>query len=169
MSWPATYYKNRSASTRPCLLCQTRTKGRAKDVYLGYGVTICLCDEHASDAFIQADNSRHFLLSVHLALRAAGRLTRRHVMALDGFVARARGRANRAPTTRKRPGSYTWAAIRQRLEARLAASSLTTARMVELVQEWLKVELRRGLVKLPSLRTLRRWRLESRWLEPDST
>lgn len=168
MSWIASAYKNRGASRRPCLVCQLRTRGLALDVYLGEGVTISLCEEHASDAFVLADNGRHFLLTVSQALRAAGRLTRRHSKAVDGYVARAKQRRQRRETGRKRPGSYAWASIRQRLEARLAAGALSTAQMASLVEDWLRVEVRRGHVKLPSLRTLRRWRLEGRWLEAAS-
>lgn len=167
MSFPATAYKNRRASRCPCLVCQTLTEGEARDIYLGYGVTIRLCARHASIDFIRADSGRHFSLTVHQALRSAGRLTRNHVKALDSFIERhvRPGRRRSDAAERARPGSYAWREIRMRLEERLARGSLSTAAMAGLVRDWLKVELRRGRVSMPSLRTLRRWRLDARWLD----
>ncbi len=164
-----TYYKNRKASTCPCLVCQTATIGNASDFYLGHGVTIRLCERHASRQFIEADNGRHFELAIHLGLRSAGRLTKRHVTALTSFVSRFSNRheSDRLRTGATLPGSYAWAEIRARLEARLENGALSIQQMVELVTAWLRVELRRGVVTMPSLRTLRRWRFERRWASRD--
>lgn len=160
----SSYYKNHRAPRRPCLICGIRTSGSTRDTYLAHGVSVRLCDEHASPEFARSRSGRDCSLSLHHALSAAGRLTRDHERAIDSYIAR-HHRPAPPETGRARPGSYAWPEIRQRLEARLAAGTLSIAQMLELVRGWLKVELRRGLVRLPSLRTLRRWRLEQRWLD----
>lgn len=160
----SSYYKNHAAPRRPCLICGIRTRGNTRQVHLGQGVFVRLCDEHADPAFARSRSGRDCSLSLHHALQAAGKLTRRAERAIDAYVARHQQPARR-PTGRARPGSYAWPEIRARLEAVLARGALTTARMAEIVRGWLGVELRRGLVRMPSLRTLRRWRHEQRWLD----
>lgn len=163
-----TYYKNHAAPRRPCLICGIRTRGATRHVHLSDGILVRLCEEHASPEFARSRSGRDCRLSLHQALGAAGKLTVTHSRAVDSYVAR----QNRPPapdTGRARPGSYAWPEIRKRLEAVLAKGALTTEQMAELVRGWLKVELRRCLVRMPSLRTLRRWRQEQRWDERPSS
>lgn len=138
-------------------------------VHLGRGVVILLCRRHASAQFIDAAAGRHFLLSIHMALKSAGALTPRASKALDEFVAARRRRAAAPPPARRRPGSYAWPELRSRLEDVLKRKHLSTRAMLEFVGDRLRVELRRGLVRPPSARTLRRWRAERRWDEPLAT
>ncbi len=162
------YYKNHAAPRRPCVICGIRTQGPTSDTYLAHDVHVWLCTEHASPAFARSRSGRDCRLSLQQALRAAGRLTRQHERAIDAYVDR-HLRPPAPPSGRARPGSYAWAAIRQRLEDVLAKGTLSIAKIVELVHGWLKSELRRGLVTMPSRRTLRRWRYERRWADTPTT
>lgn len=165
-----TYYKNHAVPRgRGCLVCQTRTRGRVVDLHLGHGIYVRVCDAHASTAFIESRSGRDFLCTIGAALTAAGAMTRRASRALDRFVEVHGRRTAPPPGARTRPGSYAWPALRRRLEELLRTRMLSGAQMRRLVEDWTRSERRRGLVELPSLRTLRRWRAERRWAHREPT
>ena len=105
-----TLYKARKVPTKQavCAICAERTRGRTRLVELGYGVTVHLCQGHASQEFQTQRNGRDFVLTLQRLWHAHGCLTaarsnalRRHLTACSGTEAR------------PRPGSYSWPELRQ--------------------------------------------------------
>ena len=169
--WLPTYYKARSIpSTGPCALCATSTRKEVKDIYLGYGVSSRLCEEHASEAFRLQRNGRDFLASMLATWTANGCMTKTRHKVLD-LVEQQRKetikrRHEEADSVRRLPGSYRCPEIRRAVEQAVAKGVTQIRQLDELVRTLLKAELRRGRIKPPSLRTLRRWRQERRWTRP---
>jgi hypothetical protein len=124
---------------------------------LGYGVEIWLCERHASVEFQRRRNGRDFELTLMRLWQAHGCWTLARSKALKAF--RAALVANTAP--RHRPGSYAWADLRPKVEAAFAAGVHPDA-----IHAYLQRTLHPAWAKAPSLRTLRRWHAERRWLGP---
>ncbi len=155
-SYLPTLYKARKVPTKQavCAICAERTRGRTRLVELGYGVTVHLCQGHASREFQTQRNGRDFVLTLQRLWHAHGCLTaarsnalRRHLAACSGAEAR------------PRPGSYSWPELRQTAEAAFAAGNPAQAVIAAL----------RGLHETgpahpPSARTMRRWHADRRWL-----
>ena len=119
-SYLPTLYKARKVPTKQavCAICAERTRGRTRLVELGYGVTVHLCQGHASHEFQTQRNGRDFVLTLQRLWHAHGCLTaarsnalRRHLAACSGAEAR------------PRPGSYSWPELRQTAEAAFAAGN----------------------------------------------
>lgn len=151
-----TLYKARSVPTKQavCAICVERTRGKTRLVELGYGVSVHLCAEHASHEFQTQRGGRDFVLTLQRLWHAHGCLTvarsnalRRHLAACSGAEAR------------PRPGSYSWPALRVEAEAAFAAGR--TAGPVIATLRTLHAD---GPATPPSLRTMRRWCTERRWL-----
>ena len=168
--WLPTYYKARWIPDEPCAFCATSTRRAARLVYLGDGVSIYLCPEHASEPFRLQRNGRDFLLCLDKTWRAAGCSNRRRDRVLERveqerketLARRARGEDD----IRHLPGSYRCPEIRRAVEQAIDSGVVSIRKLDELVRTLLKAELRRGRVKAPSLRTLRRWRQQKRWMRP---
>jgi hypothetical protein len=151
-----TLYKARRVPTKQavCAICVERTRGKTRLVELGYGVSVHLCIEHASHEFQTQRGGRDFVLTLQRLWHAHGCLTiarssalRRHLTACSGAQAR------------PRPGSYSWPALRVEAEAAFAAGR--PARTVIATLRSLHAD---GPATPPSLRTMRRWCTERRWL-----
>jgi hypothetical protein len=156
-----TLYKARGVPLKQkvCAICVERTRGRTRSVELGYGVSVWLCEGHASDAFRRQRAGRDFVLTLERLWSAHGCLTLPRRRALDAHLAALR--PSRTRPTRRRPGSYAWPALRREAEAAFASGSpvrQTTMRLRALHA--------RGAAVPPSSRTFRRWAHERRWLEP---
>ena len=154
----ATLYKARGPSTKSevCAICVERSRGKTVRVHLGRGVSVWLCAGHASDEFRRQRSGRDFVLTLHRLWSAHGCLTKPRSRALDDHLAAMR---SAPPAPRRRPGSYSWAALRREAEERFRAGEDPT-RVIR--------ELRRahsgGVAVVPSIRTMRRWYQERRWL-----
>ena len=121
---------------------------------LGYGVSVHLCEGHASPEFQTQRSGRDFVLTLQRLWQAHGCLSvarsnalRRHLSACSGAQ------------TRPRPGSYSWPELRETAEAAFAigtpaATVITTLRHIHAD----------GPAHPPSPRTMRRWHTERRWL-----
>lgn len=159
-----TFYKlNSGFRNGACMLCMTTHRGPTKLVYLKFGVVVTLCEGHASREFRRQRGGRDFDLSMAFAFKAAGCFTVNRQRAL-----RAIWDENHAPepepaAARRRPGSYAWPDLRRLVEEACRKGTVSIRKLRALLEEHLRAELRRGRIRLPSDRTLRRWRLERRW------
>jgi hypothetical protein len=151
-----TLYKARKVPTKQvvCAICVERTRGRTRSVELGYGVRVQLCQGHASQEFMTQRSGRDFVLTLQRLWQAHDCLTvarsralRRHLAACSGAEAR------------PRPGSYAWPTLRRDAEAAFAAG-----RPVDAVIAAIRRLHGDGTAVPPSIRTMRRWNAERRWL-----
>jgi hypothetical protein len=151
-----TLYKARKVPTKQvvCAICVERTRGRTKELNMGYGVTIWLCEGHASHAFQTQRSGRDLVLTLQRLWRAHGCLTaarhkalRAHLTALEG------------PSARPHPGSYTWPTLRTEAEHHFAAGA-PAANVITA----LRARHAADTARAPSVRTMRRWFAERRWL-----
>jgi ribosomal protein S18 acetylase RimI-like enzyme len=80
-----TLYKNRTANRKQhvCAICLDRTRGKTQQVDYGYGVTIYLCQGHASPEFQRQRGGRDLYTTLYRTWRANGCLTTNRSRALD--------------------------------------------------------------------------------------
>jgi len=138
-----------------CAICADRTRGRTIRVPLTHGVTVWLCEPHASPEFQLRRDGLDLVETLERLWHAHGCLTAARRRALAAHVAF----VTRDPATmRPRPGSYAWPELRLRAEAEWARGSppLPTIRR-------LRRELAGGPVTPPSVRTMQRWYRARRW------
>jgi hypothetical protein len=158
MSFPylPTLYKARKVPTKQvvCAICVERTRGRTERVELGYGVHVHLCKGHASREFQRQRGGRDFVLTLQRLWQAHGCLTIARRKALSRHLAVCSG-----AESRPRPGSYTWPTLRRDAERAFAAG-----RPVDAVIAALRRLHAEGTAVPPSIRTMRRWNAERRWL-----
>jgi hypothetical protein len=156
MAGAATLYKKRGMATKgePCAICADRTRGRTRALPLGFGVSVWLCAEHASDEFQQQRGGRDFVLTLQRLWSAHGCLTQRRSRALTAHLAALRGGA-----PQPRPGSYAWPTVRAEAEARFLAGEDPRAVIADL-----RARHGEGVARPPSVRTMQRWFHERRWL-----
>ena len=107
---------------------------------------------------MRRDGGLAFVDRVAAAWAASDALTMRRRAALNAYLRRLRD----AATPRELPGSYSWPALRREAERRFAAGE-PPSKVIE--------DLRRTYADapavVPSLRTMRRWFTQARWLVPD--
>jgi hypothetical protein len=116
-----------------------------------------LCQHHRSERFQVQGAGEDFVDALTTMWRAAGCLTQQRQLALAAHTRRVAPVA----TGRHRPGSYSWPALRAEAEHRWAAGHPMVRVMHELRERhsgWSAV--------VPSMRTMRRWFEEGRWLNP---
>ena len=158
MSFPylPTLYKARKVPTKQvvCAICVERTRGRTRAVELGYGVRVQLCRGHASREFMTQRGGRDFVLTLERLWQAHDCLTVARSRALRRHLAACRG-----VEARPRPGSYAWPTVRREAEAAFAAG-----RPVNAVIAAIRGLHGDGTAVPPSIRTMRRWNAERRWL-----
>jgi hypothetical protein len=153
----STLYKARTVPTKSpcCAICLDRTRGRTQRVSFGYGVTVWLCADHASVAFLTRRSGRDLVVTLSGVWSAAGAMTSNRHKAMDAHLAALRGRP-----PRPRPGSYAWPRIRVRAEQLFASG-----RGLQHVTAGIAA-CDFGIAEPPSDRTVRRWRAQRRWLRP---
>jgi hypothetical protein len=140
-----------------CAICLDRTRGKTLERELTHGVRLWLCEGHHSIAFMRSNTGRDFAVTLLRIWRAQGCLTRARSRALEVHInaVRALGRA----ATRPRPGSYAWPRLRREAEDCFARGdrALTTI---------MRLRTRHALdhATVPSIRTMRRWFTDGRWL-----
>jgi hypothetical protein len=155
-SYVPTLYKARRVPTKQavCAICVERTRGRTQEVHLGYGVAVWLCAAHASREFQTQRSGRDLVLTLQRLWKAHGCLTEARHKALRAHLAALRG-----PHARPRPGSYSWPTLRTEAERRVAAGARP-----ETVIAALRSRHAADTARAPSIRTMRRWCAERRWL-----
>src|SRR6476661_2003561 len=151
-----TLYKARRVPTKQvvCAICVERTRGRTTELRLGYGVSVWLCEGHASQAFQTQRGGRDLVLTLERLWRAHGCLTAARHKARRAHLAACAGAA-----ARPRPGSYSWPELRAEAEERFAAGGPPDG-----VIRHLRTLYAGGPARPPSVRTMRRWCAERRWL-----
>jgi hypothetical protein len=152
----ATLYKARRVPTKQavCAICVERTRGRTRLVELGYGVSVHLCEGHASPEFQTQRSGRDFVLTLQRLWHSHGCLSVARSKALRRHLD-----ACKSVEARPRPGSYSWPELREEAEAAFAAGSPADA-----VIAGLRRLHATGPAHPPSVRTMRRWHTERRWL-----
>lgn len=156
MTRVATLYKGRGGATKrePCAICGAASRGRTRSLALGFGVSVWLCADHASDEFQQRRGGRDFVLTLQRLWNAHGCMTRRRSRALTSHIEALRGAA-----AQPRPGSYSWPSVRAEAEARFLAGEDP-----RVVIDELRTTYGGGVARPPSVRTMQRWYHERRWL-----
>ncbi len=153
-----TLYKRRGLPLKQaiCAICTDRTQGKTELVRLTHGVSVWLCEGHASPAFRTQRSGRDFVVTLQRIWHANGCLTTNRAKALETHL-----KALRGSEARPRPGSYAWPTIRREVEERLARGSALAPIIAEI-----KRRLAPGPARPPSTATLRRWQRQQRWLAP---
>jgi hypothetical protein len=139
-----------------CAICVERTRGRTAKVDLGRGVHVWLCQDHASDDFRRRRGGRDFVLTLHRLWSAHGCLTKPRSRALDDHLAAMR---SEPPPPRHRPGSYAWTSLRAEAERRFFDGEDPNRVIAEL-----RSRHQGDYARVPTVRTMRRWFHERRWL-----
>jgi hypothetical protein len=139
-----------------CALCAGPGAGDVAEYHLTHGVSLMLCRQHRSAA---NDSTAAEVFADELAAlwNASGCMTARRRAALTAHP----GRVRRWPTPiRPQPGSYSWPGLRVSAEQRFARGEDPN-----LVIHQLRAQVAGGEATAPSIRTMRRWYCESRWLD----
>lgn len=139
----------------PCTLCGHHGRGPAAPHYLTHGFSVWLCIPHSTTEFLQRRGGLEFVERLAVVWASSGGLTARRQAALRAHIARVQF----ADTSRKRPGSYSWPVLRQTAEARFAAGEPPDEVITSLREAHSG-----GTAVVPSVRTMRRWFSEARWL-----
>ena len=137
-----------------CAICVDRTRGRTREVRLTHGVSVWLCDGHASLAFQTQRSGRDFVRTLSGVWKANGCYTVARHKALHSHLARL---TEHPP--RPRPGSYAWPELRRRLERRYAEGVGPDELAAPVHRQYARCP-----AHPPSLRTLQRWHAQRRWL-----
>jgi hypothetical protein len=140
------------------LLCAVCSAPRATTPHLmTHGVVVHLCAVHGELNYLRRDGGQTFARRLMELWAAHGVLTYKRRAALRAHLRRVR---NSAATDL--PGSYAWRAQRAHAESRFAAGTDPDAVMGEVRDP------HRFAGHPPSIRTVRRWLAEGRWLAPSS-
>jgi hypothetical protein len=154
-----TLYKCRGVPQRSpiCAICLDRTRGATHIRELTHGVRVSLCEGHHSTAFMRSNAGRDFAVTLLRIWRAQGCLTRARSRALDAHLRAVRALGTRI--TRARPGSYAWPKLRDEAERAFAHGDGVIATITRLRERHA-----RDHATVPSIRTMRRWFSQGRWL-----
>ena len=144
-----------AAALFPCTICGHRGRGAATAHHLTHGLQVWLCLTHGSIEFLQRRSGLEFVERLATVWGACGALTRRKVAALRAHVERMRA----ANDGRERPGSYSWPKLRDEAERRFAAGEAPNT-----VIDDLRTRHSADTAVAPSVRTMRRWFTQRRWL-----
>jgi hypothetical protein len=159
MTYLPTLYKARGVPVKSpiCAICLDRTRGKTRERQLTHGVRIWLCQGHHSIEFLRRNAGRDFVVTLQRTWRSHGCLTRARNRALDAHLhaLRASGRT----TTRTRPGSYAWPKLRHQAEHAFARGEHILTTITHLRQRHAHDH-----ATVPSIRTMRRWFSQARWL-----
>jgi hypothetical protein len=135
-----------------------RGEGERRLLHLPHGVSVWLCAEHRSAEFQTRRSGRDLIVSLAWAWDAAGCLGASRQRALAALERRSGSREG----GRSRPGSYAWPALRREAERRFSKGEPPVV-----VIHDLRASAVAGPAVAPSVRTMRRWFAEGRWLRTD--
>lgn len=145
--------------TPHCVICGHCGRGAAQLFHMTHGIAVWLCPPHRDPRFLRRRRGRIFAERLHAAWLSAGRATAKQLNALDAHIRR----MNPVPPKRSQPGSYSWPDLREIAEARFAAGEDPEIVIRELRQRYAN----HAPARVPSVRTMRRWHTQARWLDPD--
>jgi hypothetical protein len=140
-----------------CAICLDRTRGRTQVRELTHGVRVSLCEGHNSLEFMRRNAGRDFVVTLSRSWDAQGCLTRSRSRALEVHLGAVRAVVTRL--ARARPGSYAWPRLRREAEDRFARGDGVIATIHRLRDRHA-----RDHAQVPSIRTMRRWFSQGRWL-----
>jgi hypothetical protein len=143
-----------------CAICASARNGPAVEHHLTHGVSVWLCKTHRSEAFVCRRGGRDLVECLTGLWQTAGCLNNRQRAALATHLRRVGG----AAVGRKRPGSYSWPRLRAEAERRFAAGEPPRR-----VISKLRVLHAGDTATVPSVRTMRRWFTQARWLARAAT
>jgi hypothetical protein len=146
-----------AAPTPYCVICGHGGRGMARPFHMTHGIAVWLCSTHGDPRFLRRERGRVFAERLHAAWVSAGRATKKHLNALEAHIRRM---APESPT-RGLPGSYSWPDLRELAEARFAAGDDPEIVIRELRERYAN----HAPARVPSVRTLRRWHTQARWLD----
>jgi hypothetical protein len=140
-----------------CAICLDRTRGRTRLRELTHGVRLSLCEGHHSVEFMRSNAGRDFVVTLSRIWGAQGCLTRARSRALAAHLAAVRATGTTTPRTR--PGSYAWPRLRREAERCFARGEGLIATIAQLREQH-----PRDHATVPSIRSMRRWFAQCRWL-----
>jgi hypothetical protein len=108
---------------------------------------------------MRSNAGRDFVVTLMRTWRSHGCLTRARTRALEAHLGAIRAIGTRA--SRARPGSYAWPRLRGEAEREFARGGDVLATITRLRQRHLLDH-----ATVPSIRTMRRWFSQCRWLRP---
>jgi hypothetical protein len=141
-----------------CAICLDRTRGQACERQLGYGVRVWLCPAHHSVEFMRSRAGRDFVVTMARIWRSQGCLTTSRSKALKAHLAAVQA-VGRRSGGRARPGSYAWPRLRLQAEQAFAFGDDVLATITALRERHAHDH-----ATVPSVRTMRRWFSQGRWL-----
>ena len=141
----------------PCAICRHKGRGPSRLQFLTHGVHLWLCASHGSAEFMRREGGGEFVQRLTMIWVAGGGLGFRRRAALTAHIERLR----LAGDGRDKPGSHTWPKLRREAEQRFAAGEPPA-----FVIDELRGSYRDGPAIVPSVRTMRRWFAQGRWLIP---
>ncbi len=161
MDYLPSLYKARGVPNKSpvCAICLDRTRGKTLERELTHGVRIWLCERHHSVEFLRRNAGRDFVVTLQRSWRSHGCLTRARNRALDAHLHAVR--TTGIAITRPRPGSYAWPRLRREAEAAFARGERVLATIGRLRERH-----EHDHATVPSIRTMRRWFSQGRWLRP---
>jgi hypothetical protein len=159
MTYLISLYKARGVPVKIplCAICIDRTRGETFERQLTHGVTVWLCAGHHSPEFLRARAGRDFVVTMLRIWRSQGCLTSARTKALDAHLRNVAALATGA--RRRRPGSYAWPRLRLEAEYAFARGERVLATILRLRERHAGDH-----AMVPSIRTMRRWFSQGRWL-----
>jgi hypothetical protein len=159
MAYLPSLYKARGVPLKQpvCAICIDRTRGKTRQRQLTHGVTVWLCEPHHSIEFLRKNAGRDFVTTLQRTWQAHGCLTRARHRALDTHLVAVR--TTGTTPTRPRPGSYAWPELRREAEHAFARGHHVITTIMRLRERHARSD-----AKVPSIRTMRRWFSQGRWL-----
>ncbi len=139
----------------PCAICGTAAPGPRMARFLTHGVCVWLCAAHGSEVFMCVQGGQEFAQRLGAQWTACGVLGTRRRAALSAHLMRLRS----AIEGQGKPGSHSWPRLRGEAERRFAAGEPPATVIAELCHAH-----RDGPARPPSVRTMRRWFTQARWL-----
>ena len=142
----------------PCAVCLGRVAGPRSVRFLTHGVWVWLCATHGSASYMRRDGGRALVERLRARWASLGVLEPRRRVALAGHLTRVKG----AFADAGKPGSHSWPRLRREAERRFAAGEPPAD-----VITTLRAQHADGPARPPSVRTMRRWFAQGRWLRVD--
>lgn len=161
MTYLPTLYKARNVPVKSpvCAICLDRTRGKVIERKLTHGVLVSLCEGHSSVEFMRRNAGRDFVVTLMRSWNAHHCMTKARSRALDAHLLAMRSLGK--VTARPQPGSYSWPRLRREAEERFARGDGILSTITRLRERHLLDH-----AAVPSVRTMRRWFTQCRWLRP---
>lgn len=140
-----------------CAICMG--KFDVKPMHLSFGVVVHLCGDHSDIDYVRKDGGRVMARRLTEVWTSNGVLTKSRVKTLAAHIRRVRD----TMMARELPGSHAWKRERLEAEQRFAAGE-----PLKSVISAIKDPARWGDHASPSIRTIRRWYADGRWLAPQT-